>query len=362
MRLDTPPTRLPDVLSADVRFEGFTATDWSRVLALFSPRVPTGGERDPNRPKGGVIAVHGDGRLRKLVHTSAGRMRLDDVVADWPLPPEDLAQRHNASWSIIVEMGALESIMDRFGAKVRRADDLTAQLLLLANLGRDELVTGRIQHWPSRLAGVPLPTVGVINGTLDAICPGGSSVLLGLFEGGELWTSIALRRSTAGTFDWILGPDEIRRDMGLLAGDFRRDYRHLGRTVERKIGKISFGCFAEASTFKRLEVDPSPGAWAKAVAIRDVILSPVPPALAIPLGIDAGRAAVSALRSVVDRSGALGIFGPAAASLMSWIPQEIRDDLHDRAFGNGHGRKSDLASMFGFEPLELLRRLLSRDR
>ena len=70
------------MLSADVRFEGFTATDWSRVLALFSPRIPTGGERDPDRPKGGVIAVHGDGRLRKLVHTQAGRMRLDDIAPD----------------------------------------------------------------------------------------------------------------------------------------------------------------------------------------------------------------------------------------------------------------------------------------
>lgn len=351
------------MLSADVRFEGFTATDWSRVLALFSPRKPTGGERDPDRPRGGVIAIHGDGRLRKLVHTSAGRMRLDDVLPDWPIGPEEIAKRHGASWGAVVEMGSLENIMDRFGAKVRRGDDFTAQLLLLVSLARDELLAGRIQYWPSRLAGMPVPTPGVINGTLDAVCPGGTSILLGLFEGGELWTSIALRRSTTGTFDWILGPDEVRREMGLLAGDFRRDYRHLSRTLERKIGKLSLGCFAEASTFKRLEVDPSPGAWAKAVAIRDVILSPVPPALAIPLGIDAGRAAVSAIRTVVDRSGALGLLGPATSSLRRFLPDELIDGLRDRALGadrDGQPR-SDLASVFGFEPLELLRRLLSRD-
>ncbi len=333
------------------------------MLALFSPRKPTGGERDPDRPRGGVIAIHGDGRLRKLVHTSAGRMRLDDVLPDWPIGPEEIAKRHGASWGAVVEMGSLENIMDRFGAKVRRGDDFTAQLLLLVSLARDELLAGRIQYWPSRLAGMPVPTPGVINGTLDAVCPGGTSILLGLFEGGELWTSIALRRSTTGTFDWILGPDEVRREMGLLAGDFRRDYRHLSRTLERKIGKLSLGCFAEASTFKRLEVDPSPGAWAKAVAIRDVILSPVPPALAIPLGIDAGRAAVSAIRTVVDRSGALGLLGPATSSLRRFLPDELIDGLRDRALGadrDGQPR-SDLASVFGFEPLELLRRLLSRD-
>jgi hypothetical protein len=290
-------------------------------------------------------------------------MRLDDVLPDWPLAPEELAKRHSASWGAVVEMGSLENVMDRFGAKVRRGDDFTAQLLLLVSLARDEVLAGRIQYWPSRLTGMPVPTAGVINGTLDAICPGGTSVLLGLFEGGELWTSIALRRSHAGTFDLILGPDEIRREMGLLAGDFRRDYRHLTRTIERKIGKLSLGCFSEASTFKRLEVDPSPGAWAKAVAIRDVILSPVPPALAIPLGIDAGRAAVSALRTVVDRTGALGLFAPASSALRRFLPGELIDELRDRALGveQPGAQRGDLASVFGFEPLELLRRLLTRD-
>jgi hypothetical protein len=351
------------VLSADVRLEGFTATDWSRVLALFAPRKPSGGERDPDRPRGGVVAIHGEGRLRKLVHTQAGRMRLDDILPDWPVSPEELAKRHGASWGAVVEMGALENVMDRFGAKVRRGDDFTSQMLLLVSLARDELLSGRIQYWPARLTGMPVPTPGVIHGTLDAVCPGGSSILLGLFEAGELWTSIALRRSHAGTFDWILGPDEIRREMGLLAGDFRRDYRHLSRTIERKIGRISLGCFSEAATFKRLEVDPSPGAWAKAVAIRDVILSPVPPALAIPLGIDAGRAAVSALRTVVDRSGALDLLSPAASALRRFLPAEVLDELFDRTVGaDRDGRtRSDLASVFGFEPLELLRRLLSRD-
>ena len=349
------------MLHADVRLEGFTASDWSRVLSLFSPRVPTGGERDPDRPRGGVIAIVGDGRIRKLVHTRAGRMRLDDVITDWPLAPSELAHRHDASWAAQIEVGALENVMDRFGAKVRQGDDFTAQILLLLGLLREEIESGRISFWPQRLGGMPIPSPGVVKATLDAVCPTGTSMLVGLFEGGELWTSIALRRSQQGTFDWILGPDEVRRDMGLLAGDFRRDYRHLSRTLERKLGKLSLGCFAEASTFKKLEVDPTPGAWAKAVAIRDVILSPVPPALAIPLGIDAGRAAVSAIRTVAQRTGALGFLGPAADALIRMIPGEVLDELKVIAAPDDPSRKHRV-SLFGFEPLELLRRLLSRDR
>lgn len=359
------------MLTGDVRFEGFTATDWSRVLGLFAPQKATGGDRDPERPRGAVFAIvdrasdASAGKLRKLVHTRAGRLRLDDVAADWPLPPEELARRNDASFAVVIERGTLESIMERFGAKVRRSDDLLAQSLLLVSLAQEEVIAGRIQYWPARLRGVPVPSASMVNGTLDAICPSNTTILLGLFDHGELWTSIALRRHVSGGFDWILGPDEVRRDMGLLAGDFRRDYRHLARTVERRTGKLSLGCFADASTFRRLEVDASPGAWAKAVAVRDVILSPVPPALAIPLGVDAGRAALSAVKVVLDRVEAFKVFGPVLGALVgsdspgAGVLRTVRDLLPISEGDAGSGGIG--ASLFGFEPLELLRRLLSRD-
>jgi hypothetical protein len=337
------------VFAADVRFEGFTATDWERVLNLFRPRRAAAEERDPERPRGGIVAVHGGGRLRKLVHTNVGRLRLDDALPDWPLSPEELARRHRASWAAIIEMGALESIMERFGAGARRGDDLTTQLLQLLALGRDEVIAGRLQHWPARLAGVPVPSAGMVSTTLDAVCPPGRSLLIGLFEDGELWTSLALRRAHGGRFDRVLGPDEVRRDMGLLAGDWRRDYRHLARAVEDELGPLAFGCFAEASAFRALEVDPAPGAWTRAVAVRDVILSPVPIAMAVPLGLDAGRAAFGLARSVAEQTGLWAAVAPA----LSGVGSVARHML----FGD-----REPGEVLGFDPLELLRRLLTRDR
>src|SRR5262249_49726324 len=82
---------------------------------------------------------------------------------------------------------------------------------------------------------------------------------------------------------------------------WRRDYRHLARAIEHRAGPLSFGCYAEVATIRALEVDPSPGAWARAAALRDIILSPLPAPLAIPLGLDAGRAAFQALRAVAGR-------------------------------------------------------------
>lgn len=332
------------MLAPDIRLEGFTATDWIRLLSLFRPRRPSDAERDPGRPRGGVVGVHAGGKLRKLVHTHVGRLRLDDAHRDWPLSAEALAARHAASWGLVLEAGALDTIMERFGARARRGDDLTVQVLTLLELARDELNAGRLELWPRRLRGLPIPSPGVVRSTLDSVCPPGKTVVVGLFEAGELWTSLALRRGALG-FDLLLGPDEVRVDMGLLAGDWRRDYRHLFHTIEERSGPVALGCYAEVSTIRKLMVDPTPGVWARAVAVRDVILHPVPAALALPLGIDAGRAALSALRSVADRLDPLGIAGPAMRALLD---SPVADPVITR--------------VLGFNPLELLRRLVARER
>jgi hypothetical protein len=323
--------------------EGFTATDWVRLLSLFRPRRASGAERDPSRPRGGVVAVHSAGKLRKLVHTHVGRLRLDDAQRDWPLTAQTLAERHDASWGALLETGSLDNVMDRFGARARRGDDLTAQIITLLELAREELQAGRIELWPRRLRGVPFPTPGVVRSTIDSVCPRGKTIVIGLFEAGELWTSIALRRGALG-FDLLLGPDEVRVDMGLLAGDWRRDYRHLFHTIEERSGPVALGCYAEVATLRQLVVDPTPGAWARAVAVRDVIIHPVPAAVAIPLGIDAGRAALSALRGVAERLDPFGVAGPTM-----------------RALFEATGGDRAITRVLGFNPLELLRRLLTRD-
>ncbi len=79
--------------------------------------------------------------------------------------------------------------------------------------------------------------------------------------------------------------------------------------------------------------------------MRDVILSPVPAALAIPLGVDAGWAALSALKSIAERVDPIGVVAPSIQALRDLTTGE-----------------RDVKSVFGFHPLELLRRVLSRDQ
>jgi hypothetical protein len=185
----------------------------------------------------------------------------------------------------------------------------------------------------------------MIERSLDMVCPPGRTMLLGLFERGELWTCIALSRGLEG-IDLVLGPDELRHEMGPLSGDMRRDHRHLAHAVaDRAARPLSLGCFSNATTFRALEVDPTPGAWALAVAVRDVVLYPVPPAMAVPLGLDAGRAAFEAIRGVMTRFDAAGVLTPAF------------NTLRDVAVGD---RQMD--DVLGFDPLTILRKLLAREQ
>ena len=108
-----------------------------------------------------------------------------------------------------------------------------------------------------------------------------------------------------------------------------------------RLGPIAAGCYAELDTFQRLAADPAPGAWASAVAARDVVLTPVTPGLAVPLSIDAGRAALSFARGALERFGVLqGLRGKT----------QLGGTL-ERAYAYV---ESDVRHYLGFDPWRLL--------
>jgi hypothetical protein len=343
------------VLTQDVRFEGWTTEDWSRFLRLWQPR--TAPHREPARAQGGLIAVHEDGVLLKLLHTRQGR--LDPASST---PPADggshalalrngqpaalvsLAHAHHASWALGLRLGALDEVMERFGARARRGDDMTAQALMLVGIVREMIGEGAILSWPQRLRGLPVPTPQVVRRTLDVLCADGRAICLGLFDGGDLWTTfIARRRGPA--FDLIAGPDEVRRELGLLSGDWRRDHRHLARAVEDRYGPLSFGCFAELATFRALQVDGRPGAWSRAVAVRDVVLSPIPAAVGMALGFDGARFALRGLIALTGRFAPIAAIGPMVDAARARIAKVTGKDV---------------GALLGFDPLAALRSLLER--
>src|SRR6185503_9896791 len=88
------------VITQDVSFEGFTASDWQRLADVFrapaSSLEPQAVQEQPDR--GGVVAVTTGNRLRKLVHTKRGRLEHGSV--EWPMKLPELAGRYGASWAV----------------------------------------------------------------------------------------------------------------------------------------------------------------------------------------------------------------------------------------------------------------------
>jgi hypothetical protein len=329
------------VFTADVRFEGWTTDSWLRFLRLFRPRASS--YEEGTRPRGAVLCVHEQGRLRKVLHTHKGR--LDPNSIEWPTPLSDIAGAFHASWVLSLERGALDEVMERFGARVERTHDLTAQFLTLLNVFGELIDEGRIDRFPKRLAGVPVPAPSVIHRVLDSICPDHRTIVFGTYRDGDLSTALVARRRGRG-FDVIAGPEELRADVGLGSGDFRRDHSLLVQAVERRYGALSFGCFAEEATLERLLTDGRPGVWGKAVALRELILAPIPTAVGLALGLDGVRLATENLRVITHRLDALGLFEPALARMRKRIGAVAGD--------------KDLARVLGFDPMAVLRALLRR--
>jgi hypothetical protein len=325
------------MFTPDVQVLDFSAEDWLRLPDLF--RTPSPAAAALGATGGGIIAVRDGQRVVKVTSTLRGRRP----------PPEAghatasaLAQEHDGAFAIVLSTTALEQFGDRFARRLSRGQSFHVQVEAFVGALRELEREGEVELWPTPFAEWPIPTERAFASALDLVCADGKTLVLGAFDEGELYTALCLRRR-GPAFDVVMGPDRVRRDMGLLSGDFSRDYRYLGAAVEARLGPVSVGCYAELATFRRLASEPLPGAWASAVALRDVVLTPVTAGLAVPLGVDAGRAALALAKGLL---GHFGIFDGLRA------PSSLGPRL-ERAYGLV---ESDVRRYLGFDPWHVLTR------
>jgi hypothetical protein len=134
--------------------------------------------------------------------------------------------------------------------------------------------------------------------------------------------------------------------MGLLSGDWRRDYLHLARVVEERYAPLGLGCFAEVEVFRALQVDPRPGAWGRAVVLRDIVVAPMPAAIGLALSVDGAKYAFESLRALTKRVDPLHFLEPTLRGMRARL-------------GAAAGDK-DVGHVLGFDPIGALRALLRR--
>ena len=334
------------MFAPDLDFVGFTAQEWHGLIEAIRPADTA--QVGSAAAAGGVVLVTEGRKPIKLVHTLRGRLEPSEQA--WPVALPEIAKRHGSRWVAELQFGALQSLFDRFGDDIAADDDYLKQLLALLTLFRQFEVEGRVRVWPQSLLQWPVPSHRSVSRALDAICPVGQSMVVGVFRRGQLYTALAARRGPLG-FDRIVGPSVLRREMGLVSGDWTRDYRYLLRATEARVGPVCLGCFAELATLQALAGSSRRGAWAEAIAMREVILSPVVPALAIPVGIDVGLAALSGVRALAERAKAL-----------DWLaPEGPLGGLVDR-LQSVRSPAANLKSLLGFDPLGLLYKLVEKPR
>jgi len=349
------------MISGDVRLEGFDARSWSNLISLFLPRVrdelsaapersdapeaPAPGEAlGPTRPDGTLFVVQGaDGRVLNALHSRLGRVPSDEVGDDLAEAPDEVRRRHGARRLVVLQHGALEEISERLALRLQRGDDYLTQWLTLARTFREVRDAKLVQVWPRPLGNVPIPPTGAVRGALDLVLPDDHAAVAVLWDRGRPWTGIALRRR-AGAVDFVAGPDLIARWTGPLGGDWRRDARVVVDAVSRAMAPCHLGLFAEVSTVERLLRHPDPGAWARAVTTRDVVVHPTPPYVAVALGADGIRALADRSARWLGGLDALAAFAPLTGYLRSRVAEV-----------------QSLTETLGFNPLKALAIALGPD-
>lgn len=320
------------MISDDIYFGGFDAESWSTLLGLVGV-----GRREPQ----GVLLIveRDDLTAAALLHTRKGALDCDAYLGRARLA--ELCERHDAERALVLRAGAAETLTERATRTLPlEADYLTQWLALLAVLRAGQ----REGLWASYPAAkpLPLPSPATVSAALDRVLPDGHAWLVAVWEGEQVCTAAALRR-VHGQIDMLVGPDAILDWTGPLGGDYRRDHRALARAVGRALAPLHMGVFAQRETLQALLANPAPGAWATAIATREVIIDPAPPYVAVAAGADVARAAVQRARNLFGDLELLSLIEPTASFLRRQV-----------------GSLGSVTETLGFNPLQVLAERLSR--
>jgi len=286
------------MLTWDVRLEGFDTQDW---LSLWTILNPAAGAVRPATDSGGIVAIHERRALRKLLHTRRGAM--DRTGHPWPMTAQNLAAMHGARWALVLEHGALDTVMENVADRMRPDDDLLDQVLTAWQVVRELARARKLDVWPGSLRTVPVPTKEIITRAMDLFVPDQHVIVIASWDGPRLQTSMAVRRAGAG-FDRVIGPDDLRRELEPAPGDMRAAHRKLCGAIAGRLGAVSLGLSADTAVWATMGAEGEPGRWARLVTAGAVVIEPMPVGVAIPIAVDAGRVAYGTLRSVARRLGA----------------------------------------------------------
>lgn len=318
-----------------IRIVDLDPREWKNLLRFLSTPAPLPGPEGARR-SGGLIVLYDGARVVKAIHTARGRVA--DLAWNGPEALKPLARAQGVRWVIALREDALDELMHRVQERVTIGQDSLSQGLEWARAVRELLQEGQIAVHPRPLEGVPIPQASTLARALDLALPDDRTAVVYLFDGPEVWTSLIVRK-TRGVIDLVAG----HRALGLHPAELKSflDYPRILDAVRRKFGEPHFGFFAERSTAQRLLADSRPGTWAKAYALREVIVEPMTPWAGMMLGSGVVRDAFDRSRKLLSKLDPLGLAQPLARAARERLSATV-----------------DFKQVLGFDPFEVIDRLI----
>ncbi|MBI5513878.1 MAG: hypothetical protein HY909_08930 [Deltaproteobacteria bacterium] len=334
------------MIAPGTRIEGFDARSWHRLVTLVAPgfasQAPHARHTRRGEPGGALLVFFDDDRAVCL-HSHRGALPTDGW--EGPSGLEAFARRWDTRFAVALRVGAWEALLDRVAGRMLPGDDGWTTLTQVLGAARELEDEGSLALLPKLGAGVPLPPTEVLRRAWDLVLPDGQTAALALFDDGALDTALVLVRRR-GRVEQVLGPEALLRRTGPLGGDPRRDYRVIHAALEASLPPVAFGVYASTEVVRAL-LRGEPGDWARALAVRDVLVHPMPPWLAMTTGASALRGAAVQTRRLLGALEANELLGPFSRQLRG---------LADLAGA------LDVRGLLGFDPLGLLASLLRRSR
>lgn len=301
------------MIDREMRFGGFSAEQWIRLVSLWT--------RDDSPTAAGtasgtgtvVSIIDNDDNVCAAFHTARGVIDFDtqtNLKVDMT-DPRAICTAFDASRAFVLREGVMETLVDRAAMQVSMNDSYGGQWIGMLQAARALALEGKLRMWPGSIASWRIPSAYSVQRGLDALLPDETSLTLVLWRQQAIWTSVTLSKR-AGVIEHIVGPESLAEWSGPLGGDYRRDYRPIARAISRRLAPLHVGVFADEGMFRRLLADPTPGAWASAIAVRDVIVYPAPGYVAVAVGADAVRAVAQRSALAVARVDFAGLFAPFA--------------------------------------------------
>jgi hypothetical protein len=324
------------MLSSNLHVTGYDASSWRRLISLFgagasseaSPRTASSlldrlvvVEDDHGACCAAFIADRGPVTLERY----AGRGELSELCAQF-----------GVRGAVAMRLGTIDALAERAAEDILHTNDTAGQWLALFKAMRALQQEGDLYFWPETRDTVPLPSTQLLTRALDVVLPDEHSFVAVLWEETEVWTALVLRRS-GGKFDLIAGPELVLDTVGPLSGDFRRDHRAVSRAISGAVAPVQVGIYCQRKRFQRLLRDAEPGAWAKAIALLEIIIDPSPAYVHIAVAADA-------LRATARKAGELLGGVDFLTHIEPWT-RYAREQVANVA---------SITGMLGFNPLELL--------